>query len=374
MSSSLIILGSVYSILLLFFFIGLFFPKKGKNKKRYFVSVVVAARNEEDSIAGLLLDLVNQTYPEENYEVIIVDDDSIDNTASIVSDFAKDHDNIRLLRSLPLNKSLTPKKRALDLGIRESRGEVILTTDADCRVKPTWIEAMVSYFADEVGMVVGFSQLGYRGEKGSLLEKLQALDFLSLMAAAAGTTNLGFPLAASGQNLAYRKEVFHQVGGFTRIGHRVSGDDVLFLQLVKGQTPWRIVFASSEKAFNTSAPEKTLRDLFNQRKRWASNSSYQIYLNKFFFLILLVVFLFNLSLMVAPLYCIITGRAISSLLVALGLKMFSEFIVILKGGAFFHRLDLVKYFPLWFLLQIPYVVFAGLWGTFGGFTWKERRH
>lgn len=373
MSSLLVILGSVYFILLLFFFIGLFFPKKGKNKKRYFVSVVVAARNEEDSIANLLLDLVNQTYPKENYEVIIVDDDSVDNTAAIVLDLARSHDNIRLLRSLP-SFNLTPKKRALDLGIRESKGEVILTTDADCRVKPTWIEGMISYFTDEVGMVIGFSQLGHKGEKGSLLEKLQALDFLSLMAAAAGTTNLGFPLAASGQNLAYRKETFHRVGGFTKIGHRASGDDVLFLQLVRKHIPCKIVFASSEKAFNTSAPEKTLKDLFNQRKRWASNSSYQIHLNKFFFLLLLTVFLFNLSLMVALPYCIITGRVVSSLLVALGLKMFSEFMVILKGGAFFHRLDLVKFFPLWFLLQIPYIVFAGLSGTFGGFTWKERRH
>ena len=364
----------LYCLGLLFFCLGLFFPNKSRQNKLVSVSVVIAVRNEEDNIAHLLSDLIGQTYPKEQYEVIVINDHSDDGTVNIVQRFCNENSNVRLIHASEIEKGLTHKKNAIYQGIKNGRGEIILTTDGDCRVLPSWIETMVSYFQENVGMVVGFSQLGLPQERRPFFQQLQTLDFLSLMAAAQGSLNFHWPLAASGQNLAYRREAFEEVGGFSRIGHRVSGDDVLLLQLVHQNTNWKIRFAPSEDSYNVSPPEENLQDLLNQRKRWASNGAYQLRLNKVFFLYVVTTFLLNLSLLVHfPVY-IVLSKSLIFHLICLMMKVVAEGLLLTKGCHVYKRFDLFKFFPVWFLFQIPYVVFVGLLGSIGHFTWKKRIH
>ena len=365
---------SLYALGLLAFFIGLFFPNERRQKRVYRVSVVVSVRNEGKNIAQLLSDLMEQTYPQDKFEVIVVNDQSEDNTAETVETFAKKVSDIRLINITRTKEGLTSKKNAMQQGIENSRGEIILTTDGDCRVLPTWLETMVSYFEPDVGMVVGFSQLGHPKEIRNLFELLQAADFLSLMSAAQGALNIHWPLAASGQNLAYRREAFDEVGGFFRIGHRVSGDDVLLLQLIHRMTDWKIRFAPSITCFNTSTPESTLHGFLNQRKRWASNGAYQFVLNRVFFLYVIITFLVNLSLLTALPVCFFSSVSMVRPLVCLFVKCGVEGLIFLKGCQAYRRFDLLRVFPLWSLLQIPYVVFVGILGTLGSFTWKKRTH
>ena len=369
----LIALG-IYGIILLLFFIGLHLPPKKKSTNRPFVSVIVAARNEENNIADCLGDLAEQTYPVDKFEIIVADDHSNDETPKIVQNFMRKMVNLRLLRVHGIPEELTPKKNAINQGIQDTTGEIIFTTDADCRMKPTWLESMISYFTEDVGMVVGFSQFIGRNGEQSFLEKLQAIDFLSLMASAEGSSNLGFPLAASGQNLAYRRETFEEVGGFKTIGHRVSGDDVLLLQLVRQKTNWKIRFADSEESFNSTYAKNSLPEIINQRRRWASNAPFQVKLNKLFFVFLIDVFIVNAGLLLgSPLAAsgLIPWRVILS---GLAIKAAIEFLIAVKACVKFRRLDLLKAFPVWFVLQIPYVFLAGMLGSFGTFTWKDRKH
>ena len=283
----LIIITIVYFILIFSFLIALFFPNKRVSSNQFKVSVIVAARNEEKNIALLLNNLINQTYPQKLYELIIDNDGSEDSTGGIIDKFVNQYSFIKHVKATTDNTDgLIAKKNALNQGIQMSCGELILTTDADCRVLSTWIETMVSYFTEDVGMVVGFSQLRNPKKQYSVFEQLQAVDFLALMAAAQGALNLHCPLAASGQNLAYRRTAFDEVNGYQKIKNRISGDDVLLLQLVHKLTNWKIRFAPSEKAFNWTQPEKTVNSFLNQRKRWASNGSVQIGLNKIFFIFL----------------------------------------------------------------------------------------
>lgn len=365
---------AIYSVGILLFLLGLYFPKKSRSTKKPFVSVVVAARNEEDNIGKCLDGLARQTYPKELHEIIIVSDNSQDRTDEIIESYSKKFPNIRLLRVDGVPDGITPKKNAITNGIKNSKGEIIVTTDADCEVKPTWVETMVSYFTDEIGMVVGFSQFGKKGEKQSLLENFQALDFLSLMASAEGSSNLGIPLAASGQNLAYRREAFEQVGGYAKVGHRVSGDDVLLLQLVKHRTKWKICFAHDEKSHNVTKAEKSLADFINQRIRWASNGPYQIFLDIPFFLYILNVFLANVGLITSLVGAILSLLPWKFFLITWSVKTALEFIVMTKCATAFRRTDLLKYFPVWALLQIPYIVLVGSLSSFGNFTWKDRKH
>jgi len=370
----LVVTTALYCVGLILFCIGLFFPNKSRQKESVSVSVVIAVRNEEDNIAHLLSDLIGQTYPKDRYEVIIINDHSDDGTVDVVQRFCNGNSNVRLIHASEIEKGFTPKKNAIYQGIKNSRGEIILMTDGDCRVLPSWVETMVSYFQQNVGMVVGFSQLGLPEEKRPFFQRLQATDFLSLMAAAQGSLNFHWPLAASGQNLAYRREAFEEVGGFSRIGHRVSGDDVLLLQLVHQKTHWKIHFAPLEDCFNVSPPEENLHDLLNQRKRWASNGAYQLRLNKIFFLYVVTTFLVNLSLLVHfPVY-IILSKSLIFPLICLMMKCVAEGLLLTKGCHVYKRFDLFKLFPVWFLLQIPYVVFVGFLGSIGHLTWKKRIH
>ncbi|MCI0513246.1 glycosyltransferase [candidate division KSB1 bacterium] len=364
----------IYGLGLLFFNCGLFFPQKPQSKLQPMVSVIIAARNEEKNIAACLTPLTQQTYPRHLFEVIVVSDNSIDRTDEIISEFSRQFPQIQLMRVDGIPNGLTPKKNAINYGIHHSRGEIILTTDADCRVKTTWIETMVGHFTKNTGMVIGFSQLGQKGQTQTLLEQLQALDFLALMASAEGATNLGWPLAASGQNLAYRRQAFDEVGGFVRIGHRVSGDDVLLLQLIARRTKWKIVFAHEAAAHNFTQAEKSLRTLFNQRTRWASNGPYQIFLNLPFFLYILAVFLVNLGVFAAGIGWATGWLSWRILALPFGIKLVSELNLALRATRLFGRNDLLKIFPLWFVVQMPYVVLVGMLGSVGNFSWKGRQH
>jgi cellulose synthase/poly-beta-1,6-N-acetylglucosamine synthase-like glycosyltransferase len=364
----------LYSLIALFFLIGLFYPKKGNNKIPYNVTVVVAARNEEKVIATLLNDLINQTYDRNRYQILVANDGSTDSTTDIMAQFEKNHSIIKHINIKETPPNFSPKKYALQQAVKYADGEIILSTDADCRVKPEWIETMVSYFTDKIGFVIGFSQFGQNASEQTRWENLQAFDFLQLMGANAGAGNLGIPLAASGQNLAYRRKAYKEVKGYTKISHRVSGDDVLLLQLIQKSTKWKAIFAADRRSYTTSQPQPNLRDFLNQRKRWASNGSYQIKLNFPFFLYLFVVFINNASLLIGVPFALVTGMHRSLIISCFLAKALIEGLVALKSTSYFQRFDLLKYFPVWFFIQIPYVVIAGLFGTFGRFSWKGRQH
>ncbi|MBN1542743.1 glycosyltransferase [candidate division KSB1 bacterium] len=348
-------------------------PQKGKPPRGQ-VSVVVAARNEEDSIGELLQDLCEQSFPTDRYEVVVADDSSSDKTATIIQDYADRYPFIHSVQVPPTPPGTSPKKFALSQAILRSSGDFIVATDADCRVGPHWIETLMSFFKPDIGFVIGFSQFGRRGEKQNRIERLQAFDFVQLMGVAAASSHLGLPLAASGQNMAYRRLAFDQVGGFRRIAHRVSGDDVLLLQLVRKYTGWKSVFAHDAKAFVSSRPQPSLKALINQRKRWASNSSAQLSLNRPFFAYLLLTWLVNAALFLAPIALMFKGNGWAIWAGALAAKGLGEGVLALKTTALFQRRDLLPVFPLWFFAQIPYIVFVGLTGSFGRFQWKDRSH
>jgi len=363
---------AVYIIVALFFLFGLFHLKKQpKTNKTPFISIVIAARNEAEYIGECLASLKKQTYPSDRFEILVIDDDSKDHTSQIVA--SAQMSNLQYLAVGDLFPEMAAKKKPMSVGIHHARGEWILTTDADCTVPPTWIASIASYMTPETGIVIGFSQLKTATETLTFFERLQAFDFLALMAAAAGAAGAGFPLAASGQNFAYRKDLFDKVGGFKKISHRPSGDDVLLLQLLQKSWHGRTAFASDSEAFvNTWRPE-TPSSFWQQRKRWASNAAYQVRLNFTFFLYIIIVFFINALLLSSFLFSTIYGNYTLALICWCA-KTLSDLLLIWKGAYTFKRTELLKILPLWELLQIPYTILIGLAGTVSGFTWKNRHH
>ncbi|NLP12137.1 glycosyltransferase [bacterium] len=367
------LLTMLYGAIIIIFILALRRPQRPSNDQRCSVSVIVAARNEERSIGSLLQDLIEQDYPAELYEVIVANDGSTDRTTDIISNLAARCPQVHLLDIRETPAGFSPKKYALQCAVERSHGEIILATDADCRVGPKWISTMVRYFNPDVGFVIGFSQFGQAGQAQKLVERFQAFDFVTLMGVAAASTHLGVPLAASGQNLGYRRSAFDQVDGYRPISQRVSGDDVLLMQMIRKYTSFSIVFASEPDSYAVSAPQPTWTDFINQRNRWASNSGYQLHLNPLFFAYLLLTFSCNLALLTGVILtlCGVLKGPLPWIWIAA--KGWFEYCIARSGCRYFQRCDLLHCFPLWFILQIPYVVAVGLMGSLGLFRWKGRK-
>ena len=341
-----------------------------------FVAVVVAARDEAGVVEACLEALCSQSHPAGRYEVILVDDGSGDGTGDLARAAARrlgrDGPRVRVLDGRARYGPAGSKKAALALGIDESDAELILTTDADCRVPRTWVAAMAGAFAADVGAVVGFSQIGPRGSLKGLLARWEALDFLQLMTAAAGSCILGRPMAASGQSLGFRRAAYDEVGGYSSILHRVSGDDVLLLQLIRRAGGWRVAFCDDPGSHVVHPPSPGLGGFLSQRVRWASNAPFQGRLDPAFFAYILGTFGLSFGLTISPFLWaagVLSPACTGSLWLA---KAGAELGLAFIGAARFRRRDLLAVFPLWALLHPAYTTVAGGLGSLGFFRWKGR--
>lgn len=328
-----------------------------------FVSVIVAARNEEQTLPGLLPLLIEQNYDTDKYEIIIADDQSTDKTAQIVRDAMESCDNLHLLSVEPPQPGVSRKKNALAQAVEKSQGEIILATDADCKVKPSWIKTMVKYFSENVGFVAGLSLTQPAGS-ANLVETFEFFDMVVLFTAAAGAIGVDKPFSCSGQNLAYTREAFDEVNGYKKVKNHQSGDDVLLMQLIQN-AGHKIRFAFDERAYNSTVSEKNLVKFLNQRIRWASNEKPQSKLNKEFFFYLVDVFLLNL-LLVVTLFI-----EPSLFFIFFIIKAIFEIFLLNKGRKTFSLGSRVMWlYPIWAIFNPIYIILTAIGEKLHLFRWK----
>ena len=364
-----IFLTSVYAIKILFFYRGLFRLKPGENKNQHAVSILVAARNEQDNISACLDSLLQQDYPRDRLEIIVIDDDSEDSTAEIVKNYAARHSFVRLISLEPCPPNVSPKKRALQVGVAAADGEIIFMTDADCRVSPDWIATTMTCFEEEVGVVVGYVGFEAESEK-SVFHKIQSLEFIGLTLAGIGSIGAGDPIIANGANLAFRKSTFNEVGGYRGESHVISGDDDLLLQKIDKNTDWKITATISPPTFVYTEPIDDFHGFINQRIRWASKGF--IYKKRSLVLFLIATYLFYLLLFTSLPFAIRFLFYYPYPAVAFGIKLLVDFIFIRKATSLVKRKDLLKYFLITDFFQIPYILYVGFTGILGKFKWKGR--
>ena len=263
----LLIIGTLcYIILLIILFIGISRNKKVTTTTTPSISVLVAARDEETRIGACLDALLAQDYPKENIEIIVIDDNSCDSTADIVNQYHQQDSRIKLISAGLNPDGLGPKKNALRWGIQASRGDLIVTTDADCTPPVTWLTTMVSYFQDTVGVVAGPSILI---ADDHWIRHWLVLENLGNIAIYAGSTGLGFPMGAQGANLAYRRQVWDELG-FGDQGRTFSGDDDLFVQRVARNGKWKVRYALKSSASVPHHHHLTGKNTIHQKRRHLS--------------------------------------------------------------------------------------------------------
>ncbi|MCR4439379.1 MAG: glycosyltransferase [bacterium] len=233
------------------------------------VSIVVAARDEEANLPQCLASLASLDYPQERMEIILVDHASRDRSGELLADFCARHRHAHLVRVRDGTTALCGKAAAVAAGIERSSGAIVLMTDADCLVPPTWVRAMVSHFDRDTGMVCSFTTVTARarGARG-LFVRAQALDWLFLLAAASGAGLVGMPLTWVGNNLAFRRQAYDEVGGYRGVGFSLTEDFALF-KAICGSTAWKVRFVRDRRALVLTQPARSWRELLHQRLRWA---------------------------------------------------------------------------------------------------------
>jgi cellulose synthase/poly-beta-1,6-N-acetylglucosamine synthase-like glycosyltransferase len=365
---SVLSLSSIYYV---FFItrvcIGLFSLRlaQPKNIARH-ISVVVAARNEEKDIEQCLQSLIKQTYPTNSYEIIIVDDESTDKTASIVKSFSESFANIHLL-SLMFDSAqeIGRKPNALAKGIAQASGEIILTTDADCIVPPQWIEIMVNHFEEGVVFVAG--PVAER-DAPTFFAKMEQLEFLGLITTAAGLIGSGHPIICNGANLAYRKDAFIAVDGFN--AESSSNDDESLMNKMVHRKIGRVVFAPEAEAVVTTSSSNTISTFLRQRIRWANKRGH--YEDKSILFMLVGLYIFFASMLLTMVLLFHEPQFIRPFTAAFGGKILVDYFTLRSGARLFRQRMPIFHFLIAEFLHVPYIVIAAAIGQIASMRWKGR--
>lgn len=333
------------------------------------IAVIVPARNEEANVAKLLEALQRQSY-KGRWELVIVNDASTDNTAGVVDDFLAKATQLNA-RQIQLEDDPTcaaPKKRALLAGIEATDGALIVTTDADCIPDPNWLSAIAAtYEASNAKMICG--PVAFHQDR-TLFQRLQTLEFMSLIGSTAATINLGVPVMCNGANLAYEREAFNAVNGFSGDDSVASGDDVLLMLKLKKAFPGCIKFVQDGKALVYTLPQPNLKAFASQRKRWASKS--KVYRDTGVIAVAATVLLINVSILIHLVGALFEPALFYAAAKQFILKSTLDFFFLLLVASFFSRKALLLLVLPEQLLYIVYVAFFGLTSWLGGYQWKGR--
>ncbi|MEM6524970.1 MAG: glycosyltransferase [Bacteroidota bacterium] len=360
------------SILLVAYIIGLFvaliawlklFQKKSpaigaEPKLRY--SIIIPVRNEGDNIVKVLETIKANRFPGSNYEIIVVDDHSEDDTSEKVKQFRNDIICVKLQRT-------AGKKAALTKGIEIAKGDVIITTDADCQVSRNWLCSIASHFENsDVKLLSG--AVSFRPLK-KVFDKLQAIEFSSLVGVGASSIYLRKPGMCNGANLSFLKTTYFEVGGYSDNFNIASGDDEFLMHKIADRYPKSVGFNTNPDGVVYTKPQSSLRSFVQQRKRWASKWTY--YKNRMQSLMAVFIGFSNLA-VIAGVGLAIDGNF--TMIVLLLSKLVLEVVYLRSVLKFLNTKVGWLYFILIQIIYPFYVVYFAVVANLAGYKWKGRSY
>ena len=342
------------------------------------ITIIIPARNEEQHIGHCLQSIIQQIYPPELFEVIVVDDHSTDRTAAIVQSFAKRKIRCIFLKDFVTDHLNSYKKKAIETAIAQSTGDLIVTTDADCFMGNNWLQTIASFYETYKPAFIA-APVSINCDN-RFLAIFQTLDFMTLQGITGASVYKKIHSMCNGANLAYEKTAFNEVGGFKGIDNIASGDDMLLMHKIYQRYPDRVLYLKSKEAIVQTQPMDTGKNFFNQRIRWASKADK--YDDKRILGVLLLVYFFNLVLLVLPVVAMFYNftlpvfnyqlSVITYWFLLLILKTLVELFFLFPVAIFFNKQVILWWFPLAQPFHILYTIVAGWLGKFGSYTWKSR--
>ncbi|OAB79919.1 glycosyltransferase family 2 protein [Cochleicola gelatinilyticus] len=236
-------------------------------------SIIIPFRNEAQHLPKLVASLLQLSYPSEAFEVLFVDDASEDASEAILGNTLKAHPEFRHTILKNKRTSASPKKDAISEALHHAKNQWIVTTDADCEVLPTWLTALHNCIVLQNPVLIAAPILYTSTTK--VVQQFQQLDGLSLQMVTMGGFGLQHPLLCNGANLAYQKDAFETVNGFSGNDHIASGDDIFLLDKIRDHFPKQVTYLKSKDAVVSTHPQPTWKKVLAQRVRWASKTSQQ---------------------------------------------------------------------------------------------------
>lgn len=348
------------------------FQLKAEEMKTGF-SIIIPFRNEAENLSELLYSLLQLDYPCEQFEILLVNDQSEDASEGICTEFIQQHAylNCRLLQNKRCSNS--PKKDAILTAVENAQFQYLLTTDADCCVPVTWLQAFNSIISQEnPQLIAGPVCLKHPRKtepKKSLLYAFEGMDIFSLQASGAGGFGLNQPFMCNGANLCYEKQAFLEADGFSGNENIASGDDVFLLQKFR-KNGLKTIYLKAEAAIVKTAPQQDLQQFISQRVRWAAKTP--AYTSLFAKMAGIIVFLTNLSLVIGIILALFKPQLLQSLLLLFFIKFNLDFILIFSAAKFFRREEAMRNY-FWSSFVYPFFsTFIAVLSLFKGFDWKGR--
>jgi cellulose synthase/poly-beta-1,6-N-acetylglucosamine synthase-like glycosyltransferase len=337
------------------------------------ITVLIPVRNEADHILNCLKTILQNNYPQNLLEIIVLDDFSTDETPQIVQQVIDNQwfKNLRLLqlKNYPPPASPAFKKYAIQLGIEAANGHLMVTTDGDCRVPEKWLFHIAQFYETKPVKCIA-APVRFDTELNDF-QRFQSLDFIGMMGVTGAGIQGQFTLMANGANFAYPKAVFHEVNGFEGITHQASGDDMLLMEKIAQLYPDEIGFLKNKNATVLTLPKPTIRAFLNQRMRWASKTS--TYTRTETIVQLATSLLFALNIVVSGLFCFWERSFFPIFGIQLLIKTLVDFYFLNTIAAFFDRKDLISRFYKSEIYHILYIVIVGMAVQFKKkYEWKGR--
>lgn len=269
---------TVIQILYSLVFSTFLFDKKKSNTEevQHPISVIVCAKDEAQNLKKFIPSILKQDYY--NFEIVLINDASSDNTLEVMKNFQKKNSNIKIIDVKNIEAFWGNKKYALSLGIKGAKNEHLLFTDADCKpVSKSWIAKMSKKFSQEKTIILGYGKYKKENKLVNLFVRfetlLTAVQYFSY-------AKMGIPYMAVGRNLAYEKSEFFKVKGFINHMHIKSGDDDLFIQDAANNKNTTI--CTSENSFTVSEAPKSFNEWFRQKRRHISTANHYKFKHQFF--------------------------------------------------------------------------------------------
>jgi cellulose synthase/poly-beta-1,6-N-acetylglucosamine synthase-like glycosyltransferase len=315
------------------------------------VSVIIAARNEEKNIGDCLLSLSKVDYPKDKLEIIIVNDHSEDNTQSKIDSYKSLFYNFKTIIPEERNWKLLGKTNALAQGIENAKGEIIITSDADCTFKKTWIKDIVKYYDDTTGIVCGFTYVEHK----NIFEGMQSLDWVYLLTVASGSFGLGIPLACVGNNMSFRKKAYDEVGGYQNLKFSIT-EDFALLQAVVKTKKWKCKYPFETGNLALSKACSSFKEIIKQKKRWGMGGKKAPFIG---FVLMTAGFLISGLTIFIPFIC----TTLYYKLLVITTKLVLDFLFLIFSLKKFDLLHLYKYFLVFeiyyttYVFLLPFLVF-----------------
>ncbi len=328
------------------------------------VSVILPFRNEEQNLPFLVQDLLDQSYPKSNYEVVFVDDHSEDGSRKWLESRISGLSGFSCLK---LPQGCAGKKSALYHGIQAATHDRLIQMDADCRISRHFIASHMAFIQNHPSDLVA-GLLSTSNGKGGFLEGYERLDLLALAGTGAGSFGKGKPMMCSGANLSYTRDLYMETRKFDPAEKTESGDD-MFLMIGARKLKRPMAFNTAIQAVVETAPVKSFRALLKQRIRWGAKSIH--YGMPDIQGLALLVLLCHMSILLMPLWFFLYNELWPWMAGAWLMKSLADLFLLYRTAGLCRQRDALIWFAPVSLVYYP-VFFMSLAGALMGKSrWKR---